>query len=232
MLIDFADLPARQAYFWLASTVTPRPVAWVSSLSAGGVANLAPFSFFQVVTHTPPTLMVCPLVNSDGSMKDTTNNIAATGEFVVNLVPHRLVEAMNQTSFGYPRDTSEFAQAGIASLPSTKVQPRRVSGAPVAFECRLVSLTPYPANTPSCAIILGEVVAAHVDESSPGRGTGRWTRPRSTSCRAWVPTGMGARSRKAISRCSGRRGGRGETARNGPPAIVSFCSLFPSRLGG
>lgn len=165
MLIDFTDLPARQAYFWLASTVTPRPVAWVSSLSPGGVANLAPFSFFQVVTHTPPTLMVCPLVNSDGSMKDTANNIAATGEFVVNLVPHRLVEAMNQTSFGYPRDTSEFAQAGIASLPSAKVQPRRVQGAPVAFECRLVSLTPYPANTPSCAIILGEVVAAHVDES-------------------------------------------------------------------
>ncbi|MES2423592.1 MAG: flavin reductase family protein [Pseudomonadota bacterium] len=168
MYLDFSTLNARTAYYWLASTVTPRPVAWVSSLSADGVANLAPFSFFQVVTHTPPTLMICPLVNSDGSMKDTAANIAATGEFVVNLVPHTLVQQMNQTSFGYDRATSEWERAGLAGLPSSKVKPQRVSGVPVSFECRRVSVTPYPADAPSCYIILGEVVAAHIDEAIVG----------------------------------------------------------------
>lgn len=168
MYVDFKDLSARQAYHWLASTVTPRPVAWVSSLSAGGVANLAPFSFFQVVTHTPPTLMICPLVNSNGSMKDTAANIAATGEFVVNLVPFGLVQAMNQTSFGYDQGTSEFDAAQVTSLPSEQVKPRRVAGVPASFECRLASLTPYPADQPSCYLILGEVVAGHIDEAIVG----------------------------------------------------------------
>ena len=168
MFIDFKGLPARTAYYWLASTVTPRPVAWVSSLSAAGVPNLAPFSFFQVVTHTPPTLMVCPLVNSDGSMKDTAANIAETGEFVVNLVPHTLVQQMNQTSFGYERGTNEFERAGLTGLPSTLVKPQRVAGVPVSFECRLASITPYPADEPSCYLILGEVVVAHIDEAVVG----------------------------------------------------------------
>lgn len=168
MFVDFNGLDARKAYFWLASAVTPRPVAWVSSVSASGEPNLAPFSFFQVVTHTPPTLMVCPLANSDGSMKDTPANIEATGEFVVNLVPHALVQQMNQTSFGYERGVSEWEKAGLTGLASEKVGPRRVQGAPVAFECRKVSVTPYPAQKPSCWIVLGEVVAAHIDESILG----------------------------------------------------------------
>lgn len=168
MYVDFEGLSARKAYHWLASTVTPRPVAWVSSLSADGVANLAPFSFFQVVTHTPPTLLICPLVNSDGSMKDTAANIAATGEFVVNLVPFALVNAMNQTSFGYDRATSEFDAAHVASLPSNMVKPRRVASVPASFECRLASITPYPADKPSCYMVLGEVVAAHIDDRIVG----------------------------------------------------------------
>lgn len=166
MFINFKDAPARSGYFWLASTVTPRPVAWVSSLSASGVPNLAPFSFFQVVTGTPPTLMICPLVNGgDKSFKDTALNIAATGEFVVNLVPHAMVNQMNETSFGYGRETSEFDAAKIESEASTLVKPRRVRGVPVAFECKLAQHLPYPADNPSCVIILGEVVAAHIDES-------------------------------------------------------------------
>lgn len=168
MYLDFSALDARTRYHWLASTVTPRPVAWVSTLSNKGVPNLAPFSFFQVVTHTPPTLMICPLVNSDGSMKDTAANITATGEFVVNLVPFALVNTMNQTSFGYDRSTSEFDAAQVTSLPSEKVKPRRVAGVPASFECRLASITPYPADKPSCYMVLGEVVAAHIDERIVG----------------------------------------------------------------
>ena len=118
MLIDFTTLDRRTAYFWMASTIAPRPVAWVSSVSAAGLTNLAPFSFFQMVTPRPPTLMICPLHNGDGSLKDTARNIRDTGEFVVNLVTFPMVQQMNATSFSFDAGTSEFEQVGVESAPS------------------------------------------------------------------------------------------------------------------
>jgi flavin reductase (DIM6/NTAB) family NADH-FMN oxidoreductase RutF len=165
MFLDFSTLQSRDAYRWMASTIAPRPIAWVSSLSEDGVANLAPFSFFQMITARPPTLMISPLVQTDGSKKDTARNIQHSGEFVVNLVPYGLREMMNRTSFGYDGETSEFETCGVPALPSQLVKPPRVSGVPVSFECRLVSCTPYPADKPSCYVIFGEVVAAHIDEA-------------------------------------------------------------------
>lgn len=164
MLIDFNGLDARKAYFWMASTITPRPVAWVTSESSAGVVNLAPFSFFQMVTSRPPTLMISPLVYSDGRLKDTTRNIMETGEFVVNLVSFDDKDAMNATSFGYDPGESELERCGIASVPSAKVKPPRVANVAVSFECRAASVQPWPADHPSCHIILGEVLAAHIDE--------------------------------------------------------------------
>lgn len=165
MQIDFSTLDARTAYFWMASTITPRPVAWVSTCSAAGVTNLAPFSFFQVITSTPPTLMLSPLLQSDGSMKDTARNIGETGEFVVNLVPFGMVDKMNATSFRYPHDDSEIDRCHIDTLAATRVTPPRIAGVGVSFECRLVSMTPYPPHQPSCHLILGQVLYAHVDEA-------------------------------------------------------------------
>jgi flavin reductase (DIM6/NTAB) family NADH-FMN oxidoreductase RutF len=165
MFVDFSTLKPREAYRWMASAITPRPIAWVSSLSGDNVANLAPFSFFQMITATPPTLMIAPMVQSDGSRKDTARNIQESGEFVVNLVPHALRDMMNQTSFGYDGETSEFEVCGIPQEPSRLVKPPRVAGVPVSFECKLVSCTPYPADKPSCYVIFGEVVAAHIDEA-------------------------------------------------------------------
>jgi flavin reductase (DIM6/NTAB) family NADH-FMN oxidoreductase RutF len=165
MFLDFSTLKSREVYRWMASTIAPRPIAWVSSLSNDGVANLAPFSFFQMITAAPPTLMISPLVQTDGSKKDTVRNIQQSGEFVVNLVPYALRDSMNGTSFGYDGDTSEFDACGVAQLPAQFVKPPRVAGVPVSFECRLVSCTPYPADRPSCYMILGEVVAAHIDET-------------------------------------------------------------------
>ena len=163
MLIDFATLDARTAYFWMASTITPRPVAWVSTCSANGVHNLAPFSFFQMVTPSPPTLMLSPLLHPDGRMKDTARNIAETGELVVNLVPFALVERMNATSFSYGPGESESEHCDIATIAASMVRARRVADVPVSFECRLASLTAYPAETPSCHVILAQVIAAHID---------------------------------------------------------------------
>jgi flavin reductase (DIM6/NTAB) family NADH-FMN oxidoreductase RutF len=168
MLIDFSALDRRTAYFWMASTIAPRPVAWVSSMSAAGVVNLAPFSFFQMITPHPPTLMICPQTNSDGSLKDTARNINDTGEFVVSVVSFPMVQAMNETSFAFDAGTSEFEQVGVAAAPSHSVAPPRVADAPMSFECRLVSFAPYPAARPTCAIILGEVVSAHADPDIVG----------------------------------------------------------------
>lgn len=166
MLIDFSTLDARTAYFWMASTITPRPVAWVSTCSSDGVHNLAPFSFFQMVTPAPPTLMISPLLHPDGRMKDTARNIMETGELVVNLVPFAQVEQMNRTSFSYAPSESEIERCEIATLASSMVVPRRVANIPISFECRLASMTSYPPDKPSCHLILAEVVAAHVDDGT------------------------------------------------------------------
>ena len=165
MLIDFSALDARTAYFWMASTITPRPVAWVSTCSSEGVHNLAPFSFFQMVTPSPPTLMLSPLLHPDGRMKDTARNIEQTKELVVNLVPFAMVERMNATSFSYGPSESESERCDIATIESTIVKPRRVANVPVSFECRLATLSAYPPAKPSCHIILAQVVDAHIDDT-------------------------------------------------------------------
>lgn len=165
MFLDFSQVDPRQAYSWLASAVIPRPVAWVSTVSAAGVSNLAPFSFFQMITGKPPTVMISPLVQRDGSIKDTVRNVQETGQLVVNLVGFDMADAMNETSFSYDADVSEFERCGVASASSTLVRPARVASAPVSLECELVSCTPYPADAPSCHILLGRVLAAHFDES-------------------------------------------------------------------
>lgn len=168
MLLDFATLDRRTAYYWMASTIAPRPVAWVSSQDLNGHVNLAPFSFFQMIAPQPPTLMICPQHNGDGSLKDTARNIRDTGEFVVSLVSFPLVQQMNETSFSFGAEVNEFDAAGVVPAASHAVKPPRVAASPVSFECRVSSFTLHPPESSTCAIILGEVVAAHVDESIVG----------------------------------------------------------------
>src|SRR5436190_18980142 len=137
MLLDFTALRPRDAYGWMISTILPRPIAWVSTISADGKTNLAPFSFFQGVCANPPTLMFVPVNLRDGTKKDTVRNIEQVPEFVVNLVSFELAEKMNRTSALLPYGESEFDAFGIASAPSERVRPPRVAAAPVAFECTL-----------------------------------------------------------------------------------------------
>src|SRR5271170_4287970 len=137
MLLDFSALATRDAYRWMVGTILPRPIAWVSTVAPDGRTNLAPFSFFQGVTANPPTLMFVPVNGRDGTKKDTVRNIELVPEFVVNLVPRSLAEAMNQTAALLPYGESEFEAYGIAAAPSSRVRPPRVADAPVAFECSL-----------------------------------------------------------------------------------------------
>jgi flavin reductase (DIM6/NTAB) family NADH-FMN oxidoreductase RutF len=164
MQLDFSMLEPLERYRWLASTVTPRPIAWVSTLSADGVSNLAPFSFFQVISDNPPTLMVNVNHRGDGGLKDTLLNAQATGELVIQLVSFAQAEAMNASAAVLPYGISEFEQCAIASVPSVQVKPPRVASAAVAFECRLVEAMPYPQAAPNCHLLFAEVLLAHIDE--------------------------------------------------------------------
>ncbi|MBH3437013.1 flavin reductase family protein [Pseudomonas citronellolis] len=165
MQLDFSTLAPADAYRWLASTVTPRPIACVSTLSAQGQGNLAPFSFFQVISDEPPTLMVNTSIRDDGSVKDTLRNVRETGQLVIHLVSAAQAETMNATAATLPHGVSEIEQAGIATLPSVRVAPPRVAGAAVAFECELAQIQPYPADKPSCYLIFARVLLAHIDDA-------------------------------------------------------------------
>jgi flavin reductase (DIM6/NTAB) family NADH-FMN oxidoreductase RutF len=165
MQLDFSTLAPLERYRWLASTITPRPIAWVSSLSAEGVSNLAPFSFFQVISDDPPTLLVNVNHRADGGLKDTLLNVQASGELVIQLVSFAQAEAMNASAAVLPYGLSEFEHCGIASLPSQRIAAPRVAGAAVAFECRVAQILPYPPIAANCHLIFAEVLLAHIDDA-------------------------------------------------------------------
>jgi flavin reductase (DIM6/NTAB) family NADH-FMN oxidoreductase RutF len=168
MEIDLAQLRPRDAYGLLISTILPRPIAWVSTVSSEGRGNLAPFSFFQGVTANPPTLLFVVANTRDGGRKDTLRNVEATGEFVVNLVPFALAEAMNATSASLPHGESEFERFGIASAPSARVRPPRVAASPVALECALDRIVTVGEGPLAGNVVFGRIVHAHVEDAVLG----------------------------------------------------------------
>lgn len=161
MYYDMQVLSAPQRYKLLVSSVTPRPIAWVTSQTAEGGRNAAPFSFFNVMGADPPLVVLGIMRRPDGSYKDTARNIIDTGEFVVNLVSESDAERMNLTCIDAPPEIDELALADIETTPSVSVAPPRISSAPVSFECRLLqSLEPGPSGS----IIIGEVLTIHVQD--------------------------------------------------------------------
>jgi flavin reductase (DIM6/NTAB) family NADH-FMN oxidoreductase RutF len=168
MLIDFTTIPTREAYGWMITTITPRPIAWVSTISADGKTNLAPFSFFNGVTSNPPTLMFVPVNKSDGSKKDTILNLEAVPEMVVNLVPYALAEPMNACASLLPHGESEFERFGIAAAPSVAVRPPRVAAAPVAFECALHNIVRIGEGPLAANVVFGRILRAHIADAVLG----------------------------------------------------------------
>ncbi len=168
MHLDFTRLAPRDAYQWMTATILPRPIAWVSTISADGRTNLAPFSFFQGICANPPTLMFVPVNNRQGVKKDTVRNIEAVPEFVVNLVPHALAEQMNATAALLPYGESEFEKFGIAATPSTHVRPPRVAAAPVAFECRLDRFVHVGEGPLAANVVFGRILVAHIRDDVLG----------------------------------------------------------------
>ena len=174
-----SQLAHREFYHILISAVAPRPIAWVSSLSASGQPNLAPFSFFNAVCANPPLLAFAPAMRAPkksgpvagapaavplGVAKDTLRNIRETREFVINIVTYELAEAMNQTSGDYDPTINEFEVAKLASAPSKVVRPRRVAESPVSFECKLHQILDFNPGPEGGSLVIGEIVSIHVDE--------------------------------------------------------------------
>jgi flavin reductase (DIM6/NTAB) family NADH-FMN oxidoreductase RutF len=165
MRVDFTELNYRDAYSWMAGTIMPRPIAWVSTISADGRPNLAPFSFFQAVCANPPTLMFVPVNTRDGAKKDTVRNLEQVPECVVNLVSFALTEQMNATAALLPYGESEFEKFGVAAAASERVRPPRVAAAPVAFECRFDRVVHIGEGPLAANVIFARILLAHVNDA-------------------------------------------------------------------
>ena len=135
MELDLEGEHADRAYAVLSALVTPRPIAWVTTLDASGVVNAAPFSFFNVLGANPPIVGFCPGDRDDGTPKDTALNVRMSHEFVVNLVDEDVAQAMNLTAASLPFGTSEMAAAGLTAAKSSLVKPPRIAEAPASLEC-------------------------------------------------------------------------------------------------
>lgn len=136
MEIDLLSLAPADRYKILSSLVTPRPIAWVTTVNPGGQVNAAPFSFFNVFGSKPPILALAPGDRSPGIPKDTAANIRATGEFVVQLVTEELCPQMVTTAEPFEAGINELEKAGLTTAPSKTITPPRIAEAPVAFECK------------------------------------------------------------------------------------------------
>ena len=164
MIIYPETIGAQEMYKILIGSVSPRPIAWVSTISVTGVSNLAPFSFFTVASANPPVLCFSPLYNDKALPKDTLNNIRQQKEFVINTVSHKDLNVMSQSSHALTPHEDEFEYAGLEKLDSMRVAPHRVANALVNFECRLNQIVDLGTDHLSGHLILGDVIAVHVQD--------------------------------------------------------------------
>ena len=165
MTIDPAIRDVVEVYRALTGIVTPRPIAWVSTVDRQGLVNLAPFSFFNVFGSAPPVVVFSPTLRRDRSKKDTLLNIEETGEFVVNAAVETVIEALNLTAAELPRGQSEPDFAGLVMVPSERVKPPRVAISPAHLECRLIQVLPVGNQPLSANLVIGEVVLIHLDDA-------------------------------------------------------------------
>jgi flavin reductase (DIM6/NTAB) family NADH-FMN oxidoreductase RutF len=160
MELDFEKQDADRAYSVLSALVTPRPIAWVTTMSPEGKINAAPFSFFNVLGANPPIVGFCPGDREEGVPKDTARNVRATHEFVVNLVEADLAAAMNATAASLPYGVDELQHAGLTAAPSSIVRPPRIAEAPASLECKEWGTLEIGGNR----LVIGLVLRAHIRE--------------------------------------------------------------------
>jgi flavin reductase (DIM6/NTAB) family NADH-FMN oxidoreductase RutF len=161
MQLELAKLPALERYKLLIGLVIPRPIGWVSTWSENGVANCAPFSFFNVISEDPPLCILSFNFRSDGAMKHTLKNIRRTGEYVVNLVDESTANAMHASSGEFPENESEFAKTGLTPVPAQVVKHPRIGEAAASLECKVERRIEFG---PERELVIGEVLLIHARE--------------------------------------------------------------------
>ncbi|HIW67243.1 flavin reductase family protein [Dietzia aerolata] len=149
------NAPAKGMYALLTASITPRPIAWVSTVSSDGTPNLAPYSFFTIACTDPAILSVTSIGH-----KDTWRNVEATGEFVVNIGTESLMEVMNATSAPFSPESNEFAEVGLTAAASDVVAAPRVAEAPISFECVCHDII----DLGTSAMLLGRVVSVSIED--------------------------------------------------------------------
>ena len=158
MDLELAQLPPLERYKLLIGLVIPRPIAWVSTVSENGVANCAPFSFFNVISEEPPLCIISFNWRSDRTIKHTLKNIRRTGEFVVNLADEGTANAMHASAAELPEGESEFARFGLTAVPAKVVKHPRIAEAAASFECRLERRINFG---PEREMVVGEILVIH-----------------------------------------------------------------------
>lgn len=153
----------------LKACVVPRPIGWISTVAANGRINVAPFSFFNLLSYDPPFVMFSAGTHEvDGGTKDTVANIQATGEFVYNMATWAQKDQMNQTAMIVDRGVDELQATGLEGVPARLVKPPLIKGSPVHFECKLHQIIDLPGRTPTAFhhVVIGHVIAVHIDDGA------------------------------------------------------------------
>ena len=158
MHLELAQLPPLERYKLLIGLVIPRPIAWVSTWSENGVANCAPFSFFNAISEDPPLCILSFNHRSDGALKHTLKNIRRTGEFVVNLADEANANALHASSAELPETESEFTKSGLTPVPAKMVQHPRIAEAAASLECRVERRIEFG---PERELVIAEILLIH-----------------------------------------------------------------------
>jgi len=166
MELDPTTLGGRDLYRLMITSIVPRPIAFVTTLSREGATNLAPFSFFNGVSSDPPVVSIAVATKRDGSKKDTWRNIEETGEYVINVVVPELMDAVIVGAKELPHNVSELELSKEPTLPSVQVKPPRLARSPVQMECRLLRIV----EVEGTGLILGRVVLFHVKDEVATEG--------------------------------------------------------------
>jgi flavin reductase (DIM6/NTAB) family NADH-FMN oxidoreductase RutF len=162
MIVEYNGPNFLDVYHVLIGVVTPRPIAWVTSVDGEGRVNLAPFSFFNAFGSNPPVVVFSPTLRRDGSKKDTLRNVEETGEFVLNAAVAELAEQVNLSSKEIPHEESEVELTGLTLTPSLRVRPPRIAESPAHLECKLRQVLTI-GDGPGCAnLVIGEVLLIDV----------------------------------------------------------------------
>lgn len=166
LTITPGEIKTKFLHAYLLGAIAPRPIAFASTISPEGIPNLAPFSFFNVFSSNPPTVIFSPARRvRDNTTKHTLQNVMQVPEVVINVVSHQIVQQANLASTEYPDGINEFEKAGFTALASELVRPFRVAESPVQLECKVTEIKPLGKHGGAGQLIFGQVLKMHIHRS-------------------------------------------------------------------